>query len=596
MSPVGTHRSWHRSWRRSWRRFWFVSVPEFVLALPSHRLTPRFSIAGSLWLLVAYLILGIAAASYSFVSSVRSDLTQHATERLNRIDKLVGVVTEDLKVVGNLLAHDDICDDWTLETLTRASLNNVVISRLHWLKSAGAQSCAPYQTIGDPISYVLTKIAELPDSQQPTTNFQLTPTFAADLLVIRRLDPSGHLAGQIPGSLLRDFLAVKGTDNLARVQLRRQDGRILHDTTLGRNPQRLPTEKYSKRIIDASAHSISSTTFPLAVRVWVSPRPLLTRALTYLLAGVSLAAILTAFTIAQINLSLQQRWSVERRLRIAVRKRQFEPVIQPIISGRNGRCVGGEILMRWQHPARGLLSPLEFLSIAEKTNLIDEMTSQIMTKARDRLSATLKTDPDLHFSFNVTVRQIRHPEFIAWLERIFDEYSLPTSHIVIELVERDAVDARTREALDELRRKGYRIAIDDFGTGQSSLALISGISFDTLKIDREFVRAIDEESVNRPVLNAIIELTKQLGVYSIAEGVETAAQYQFLVDQRVHAIQGYLIAKPMPISEFSGWLKANHQCPFKLPTPAGTEQITEDSDPVTPFAPESGRKPVDLKQ
>ena len=153
---------------------------------------------------------------------------------------------------------------------------------------------------------------------------------------------------------------------------------------------------------------------------------------------------------------------------------------------------------------------------------------------------------------------------------------------MIELVERDAVDTQTRAALNDLRGRGYRIAIDDFGTGQSSLALITTISFDTLKIDREFVRSIDEESVNRPVLNAIIDLSRELNVYTIAEGVESEAQFQFLVDQGVHAVQGFLFARPMPISEFVPWLENNQRNPFNHSSQADSEPSTANSRAAAP--------------
>ncbi len=141
---------------------------------------------------------------------------------------------------------------------------------------------------------------------------------------------------------------------------------------------------------------------------------------------------------------------------------------------------------------------------------------------------------------------------------MFDEQSLPPRNVVLELIERDAVDARVSAGLTQLRLRGYRIAIDDFGTGQSSLSVLSKIECDRLKIDREFVRSIDEDVANRPVLDAIIELARRLNLPAIAEGVETQAQRAYLSAQGVAALQGYLIAKPLPVSEFLIWLGDNH--------------------------------------
>jgi c-di-GMP phosphodiesterase len=125
------------------------------------------------------------------------------------------------------------------------------------------------------------------------------------------------------------------------------------------------------------------------------------------------------------------------------------------------------------------------------------------------------------------------------------------------MIERDAVDARVGAGLKELRRRGYRIAIDDFGTGQSSLSVLAKIECDRLKIDREFVRAIDEDASNRPVLDAIIDLARRLNLPTIAEGVETQAQRAYLSAQGVGALQGYLIARPMAVADFVIWLGDN---------------------------------------
>ena len=215
--------------------------------------------------------------------------------------------------------------------------------------------------------------------------------------------------------------------------------------------------------------------------------------------------------------------------------------------------------MRWDHPVRGLVPPIEFIDQAEQTGLIVPMTEILMRKARDRLATALKEFPDLYFSFNVTVGQLADPRFPDFLDRMFDEQSLPPRNVMLEMIERDAVDARVSAGLTQLRLRGYRIAIDDFGTGQSSLSVLSKIECDRLKIDREFVRAIDEDATNRPVLDAIIELARRLNLPAIAEGVETQAQRAYLSARGVAALQGYLIAKPLPVSEFLIWLGDNHE-------------------------------------
>jgi sensor c-di-GMP phosphodiesterase-like protein len=297
--------------------------------------------------------------------------------------------------------------------------------------------------------------------------------------------------------------------------------------------------------------------FPIALVATLSMQGFGAELWPMLLPSLALAAALAALLISRLNTRLAHRASPETRLRRAVRRRQFEPVVQPIVDAKSGRCLGAEVLMRWDHPVRGLIAPSEFIGQAEQTGLIIPMTDMLMRKARDRLAATLDDFPDLYFSFNVTVSQLADPNFPERLDHLFDEQSLPPRNVVLEMIERDAVDARVGAGLKELRRRGYRIAIDDFGTGQSSLSVLAKIECDRLKIDREFVRAIDEDASNRPVLDAIIDLARRLNLPTIAEGVETQAQRAYLSAQGVGALQGYLIARPMAVADFVIWLGDN---------------------------------------
>lgn len=271
----------------------------------------------------------------------------------------------------------------------------------------------------------------------------------------------------------------------------------------------------------------------------------------------ALAGAAALLLLIRVNGRLARRASAARRLAEAVRQRRFEPVVQPIVDSRSGRCLGGEVLMRWDHPIRGLVAPAEFIGLAEQSGLIGPMTEILMRKARDRLAPLLGEFPDLYFSFNVTAIDLSDPSFPDRLDQLFDEQSLTPRHVMIELIERDVVDRRISEVLAQLRERGYRIAIDDFGTGHSSLSVLARLSCDRLKIDREFVRSIDEDAINRPVLDAIIELSRKLRLPAIAEGVETQAQRAYLVAHGVAALQGYLIARPMPISDFGVWVKDN---------------------------------------
>ena len=274
-----------------------------------------------------------------------------------------------------------------------------------------------------------------------------------------------------------------------------------------------------------------------------------------------------------------QRARLPHRLAIALRKRQFVPFVQPIIDLSTGRCVGGEVLMRWQHPHRGVLAPAEFMDEAERTGLIAGMSDLVMRRAALRLSTLVTAMPDLYFSFNITPLQVRSPDFARQLAQIFRSDTIPRQHVLLELTEREFVDVDTLGILERLHVAGWRIAVDDFGTGQSSLAALEQLPIDRIKIDRAFVRTIDEGTVKRPVLDAIIALADQLGVPLIAEGVETQSQWDYLAARGVRHAQGFLMSRPLPIDAFADWLADNRGKAAACDAPAALAGAV--ADPVS---------------
>ena len=261
---------------------------------------------------------------------------------------------------------------------------------------------------------------------------------------------------------------------------------------------------------------------------------------------------LTALVAAAWNRAVR-RARLSHRLQLALRQRQFVPFVQPIVDLASGQCVGAEVLMRWQHPHRGVLAPGEFIDEAERSGLILGMSDLTMRLAAHQLAALAQAEPRLYFSFNITPGQLREHDFPRQLAQIFGPATVPRSQVMLELTERDFVDPAACAVLAALRADGWRIAIDDFGTGHSSLGTIEQVAIDRIKIDRAFVGTIDERTVNRPVLDAIIGLARDLGVPLIAEGVETRSQWDYLAARGVASAQGYLMARPMAVADFVRW-------------------------------------------
>ncbi len=516
-------------------------------------LAPRVSLVGMLGIGAISLILTLTAASTVTLLRLRAGMSAEVSGNMNRIQAELRGLERELMAVEQSLTGT--CDQ-IRPSLVRASIDSALSRQILYRLPGEGVLCGPLGGRESDISAALDGYSErLPtDESIPRLGFESMPTIEPGLLTLRAGALGGILIAQLDLKRLSNLIGAPRGDSGRSIQLNLAQGGNYR--LASRAQQSVVSSGVLGSLLLTSVRA-ADVVYPMVLISTLTVRGFADEMWPLLFPTFALAAALAALLISRLNTRLAHRASPENRLRRAVRLRQFEPVVQPIVDARTGRCLGGEVLMRWDHPVRGLVPPVEFIAQAEQTGLIIPMTEIMMRKARDRLATTLKDFPDLYFSFNVTVGQLADPKFPDFLDRLFDEQSLPPRNVFLEMIERDAVDAQVSAGLTELRRRGYRIAIDDFGTGQSSLSVLSKIECDRLKIDREFVRAIDEDASNRPVLDAIIELARRLNLSTIAEGVETQAQRAYLCAQGVGALQGYLIAKPLPISEFLIWLGDN---------------------------------------
>jgi EAL domain-containing protein (putative c-di-GMP-specific phosphodiesterase class I) len=302
---------------------------------------------------------------------------------------------------------------------------------------------------------------------------------------------------------------------------------------------------------------------------WVLPRDAWRAARDERLAQtVPIGLGLGGLLISALWLRTLQRARTTYRLERGLRKRQFVPFLQPIVCLSDGRCIGAEVLMRWDHPQRGIVAPGEFIEVAERSGLITPMSELVFTRTAARLAGLAQANPGLYFSFNLTPGQLRTPGFDAWLARCFRADTIARHQVLLEITERDAVEDGSREALWNLHQQGWRLAVDDFGTGHSSLAMLQTLPVDTLKIDRAFVRTIGQDTTQSPVLDSIVQMAGRLKMKLIAEGIETLEQWNYLAGSRVHAAQGYLMAKPMAVGEFIAWFERQAGTPQQqVPAP-----------------------------
>ena len=256
----------------------------------------------------------------------------------------------------------------------------------------------------------------------------------------------------------------------------------------------------------------------------------------------------------------QTRMRLASDLRGAVAAGQMRIVFQPVVELANGAVHKAEALVRWQHPMRGLVSPQDFIPVAESSGAIVEIGDWVFGQAALQVGRWREQhDPRFQISVNKSPVQFHQAGASQkdWIRRL-QRLGLSGSSVAVEITEGLLMDYRSdvKAQLQELRAAGIAVSMDDFGTGYSSLSYLQNYDIDYLKIDRSFVRNLTPGSKDRTLCKAIIAMAQALGLKVVAEGVETVEQRDWLAQAGCDYGQGYLFAKPMPADEFDGWLAA----------------------------------------
>jgi diguanylate cyclase (GGDEF)-like protein len=254
--------------------------------------------------------------------------------------------------------------------------------------------------------------------------------------------------------------------------------------------------------------------------------------------------------------AITARAEMERDLRHALTSQQLLLYYQVQVA-EQGRPVGAEVLLRWQHPSQGLVAPGQFIALAEETGLILSIGEWVLRTACLQLKAWEGTPAaELQLAVNVSARQFRNANFVQQVETIVLETGARAHLLKLELTESMVLDniADTIQKMQQLRALGVHFSLDDFGTGYSSLAYLTRLPLDQLKIDQSFVRNIGVQAGDSAVIDTIISLARSLNLEVIAEGVETVHQRDFLAQHGCVHCQGYLFGRPIPIQDFETWL------------------------------------------
>ncbi|WP_338071963.1 putative bifunctional diguanylate cyclase/phosphodiesterase [Billgrantia bachuensis] len=249
--------------------------------------------------------------------------------------------------------------------------------------------------------------------------------------------------------------------------------------------------------------------------------------------------------------------SLEAHLQQALQKDEFFLVYQPQQHLAGGHISGVEALLRWQHASRGVISPVEFIPLLEETGLIVEVGDWVIQDACRQLAEWNRAGMDLRMSINLSAVQFTQPGFAKHIMAHVVSHGLTPSQLELEITESAAMrrPEHTLEILLELKELGFYLAIDDFGTGHSSYDYLLRFPIDTLKIDRSFTKGITQGRASRAIIRSLTTLSQGLGFRTVAEGVETQRQRDYLEALDVDEIQGFLLARPMAASHFASFMR-----------------------------------------
>jgi diguanylate cyclase (GGDEF)-like protein len=261
-----------------------------------------------------------------------------------------------------------------------------------------------------------------------------------------------------------------------------------------------------------------------------------------------------------MNARAVEQVALDSGLRRALQLEQLEVYYQPQVEADSGRVIGAEALLRWHHPELGMVSPLDFIPLAEDSGMILAIGRWVLeTACRQAVSWHAESGRLLTVAVNLSPRQFEQPDLVEMIEDVLERTGLAPQELEIEVTEGVLIrnfDGAI-ENLTDLKTRGIKVAIDDFGTGYSSLSYLMKFPIDRLKIDRSFIAGLEADVGNRVIVSSIVDMTDRMGIELLAEGVETAAQKEILLANRCRFMQGYLFGKAMPAAEFTAFLSRN---------------------------------------
>jgi diguanylate cyclase (GGDEF)-like protein/PAS domain S-box-containing protein len=378
-------------------------------------------------------------------------------------------------------------------------------------------------------------------------------------------DSMGHMVGDqlLVGVAERLEKCLRATDTLARLRdtytvarLGGDEFTVLLDDLKDPNDAKIAADRLMKALkppfLLAGKEVYTSVSIGIAQSnpVYEGPDEMLRDADTAMYHAKSLGKGRYEVFDAKMRANVMARLQLETDLRHALERGEFRNFYQPIVNLASGEIAGFEALLRWQHPTRGLLGPIEFIGVVEETGLIREVGWWNLSEACRQISewrAAAPANHDLIISVNLSAKQFLQPNLVADISNLLREIKLPPEALKLEITESTVMKdpAGAVAMLQEIKSLGVRLAIDDFGTGYSSLSYLHRFPLDTLKIDRSFISSMDDDGDGMEIARTILPMAKNLRLDVVAEGVETLEQFELLKKFNCAFGQGYYFSRPL---------------------------------------------------
>jgi sensor c-di-GMP phosphodiesterase-like protein len=507
---------------------------------------------------IAVVLGGIAAACVPILLvefSLNAYVERNARGKLELIARnALGLTVQRLEgamatLVDLSAAGAEDCGKKSLDLMRRATTTSTPIKEISVLDESGATLCTNFGNGAEPRAIS----RELPLADRRFELALVRFRDRNDRALRLRFDRNG---GKPLGALIPADLLVPET-----VEVDFDGGRSLRLVLDTEIVAARPTGDEGLSIDHAKTISVQmrAERFPVGVIVERTRATLAEEYRDLLTFGRIGSALITMLTFALFALYLRRsRGDPLLEFRAAIDNGEIIPYYQPTIDIKAGKVVGAEVLARWRRPDGTMVSPANFIPLAERSGLIYPMTRALMAATVQEMGEAYATKPNLNLAFNLYAGHFADETILDDLNRIFSGSKLAFSQIVLEVTEREPLPDLdlARSIIERMQQFGIRVAIDDVGTGHGGLSYLMKLGVDAIKIDKMFIDAINTERHSQTIIETLLELARTMKMEVIAEGVENFEQVEYLQRKGVHLAQGYVFAPPLPAKSYIALIEA----------------------------------------